>query len=249
MRVYTFPINYSEEATNSAPEISDGRTDTFSASSTYTITFTESKTFDAVFCETTGFTSVNAGGISGTLNQAKDLRAGRYYGHASGSAVSGTSVSLSFGGTGRVYRVALVKHLFSIDEPNWTQIAHRRIGQGDETRTNVEGNSVVIPNRSGRWKWATQWRGYFPPNTSPDENGNPSVEQILGHFEANENFFLWPLPLADEVENAGQADEIRTKLGEPTIFYPAAINPASISVDYVGQLLSQRELTFTTTEL
>ena len=244
MRIFTFPANYEQGAVvyeanasfargDPAPQLSDGRTDTFNTTENYVIDFagTGNITTNALFTETSGFDNVSltVGGSTVTdspINTAAQLRGTRHYAatlHFGGSA---SEARLSFGGgPGRVYRCALVRQLLNIDPIPWTRISHRHQGEGNRRRTNVNGNSIIISSRAGRWKTISDFIGFFPSTASP------SIEQILDTLEANDNFFIWPEPTVN-----------------PTFFYPASIQ-AGVQVDYVGGLTSQRELNFTIHEL
>ena len=254
MRLFSFPENYQGgavvyEANASfvqgapAPELSDGRDDTSNASERYLIDFagTDRKRINAIFTETSGFDNVSlvadtgqggGGSVSNfVINTAAQLRGTRHYAFTPLFDMTASRVRLSFGGgPGRVWRVALCRQLLNITTPNWTQIAHRHIGEGNQRRTNIVGGSVVIESRAGRWKTQTDFTGWYPANSSP------TIEQFISTVSSNPNLFAYPLPEAPP-------------RGYPTFFYPAAIDPASIQVDYVGQLLNQRELRFTLQEL
>ena len=241
MRIFTFPRNYESGAMtyeanasfmqgDPAPQLSDGRDDTSNTNTHYLFDFGERQIVNAVFCEVFGFDSVSlqGGGITVTdhpINQASQARGTRHYSFTPFFDMNTRQVRLNFGGSGRVFRIALVRQLLNITNPEWTQIAHRTAGQDNQIRTNILGNSVVIESRAGRWKTQTDFVGFFRANA------NPSVEQILSTLENNANLFIYPLP-----------DD------QPTFFYPAGII-GTTSVNYVGRIFTQRELRFTIQEL
>lgn len=260
VRIFTFPYNYEAGSVayeadaqwmqgDLAPELSDGRTDTFNSNTHYIIDFdgTSDKTINAIFCEVFGFDTVTLSADSQratnvvdghSINEADQLRGTRHYAFVPFLGLTANRLRLSFGGTGRVFRVALTRQLLNIANPEWTQISHRRIGDS-ERRTNVNGMSVVIPGRSGRWKWRTNFTGYFSPDA------NPTADQLVSTFESNENLFVLPFPLGSTY----QAGESRRLEELATYFYPAAVEAANLGIEYIGGLLMQQEVSFTLQEL
>ena len=256
MQIYEFPFNYragaityrADDMWNQgvvAHEVVDGRADTFimgGATERFIVNFEmlpaedTPPNIDSVFCVTSGFDTIsvqhptnNEGVQNIPINTATQRRHTRHYANVpiGRNAVDGTTARVTFdGGPGRIFSFALTRHRITISEPNWTEISHRKIAEGAERRMNINGNSIVIPSRAGRWKWRTDFRGYFRPDA------NPSVEQVVASFENNDNMFVWPFPT-----------------DQPTFFYPAAIDPATVQIEYIGGLLTQRELAFVLQEL
>ena len=246
MRIFTFPANYEAgaltyEADSSyaqgdlAPQLSDGRDDTFNTNAYYVMDFagTEQKPVNAIFCETTGYDNIsyNIGGESGSarqINADAQRRGVRHYAFIPLLATHNvTQAQISFGGgPGRIYRVALCRQLIYIDTPRWQGVAHRRVGEGIETRRNIVGNTVVIASRAGRWKTTTVFTGLWLSGDTP------TAEQLIATIERGPAFWIYPLPTS-----------------QPTIFYPCAIDPASVSIDYVGRQFNQVQMEFTVREL
>ena len=255
MILYRFPYTYEEGAVayrsdtqwmqgDPAPEIIDGRIDTSNASSRYLIDFagTDQKSINAIFVETSGFdnisiqadagagNSVNFGPVS--INDATHRRGSRHYANATIPLVDlqASRVRITFGGApGRVYRIALTQLLLNIPiegDIARTAMSHQRVGEGNTRRPNVNGNIRVIPGRAGRWKWRTDISLYLGANS------NPTADQLIDTLDANNDFFVWPLPTDD-----------------PTRFYPASLDPPNFDINYVGDLLTQREIGFTMREL
>lgn len=226
-----------------ANEVSDRRDDTFTAgggtgTERFIVTFADDTVYnvDSIFCETAGFDEISietSDGSQGlrnwTINDASQRRGTRHYANAPipSGRIRDSSVRITFlNGPGRIYRLAVTRHLLTVSNPNWTDISHQKTDEGASRRTNILGNSLVTPGRAGRWKHRTRFRAYFPPDANPDDR------QVAATFENNPNMFAWPFPTED-----------------PTVFYPATIDPASLTIDYIGGLLTQRELGFVLQEL
>lgn len=249
MRIFTFPYNYEGGAAvyeadadfnqgDAVPALTDGRTDTFSTSERFIVDFpgTAARTLNAIFVEVFGFDDVSLtadsdsavqtlGGFA--INTAAQERGGRHYAFAPFFNLQANRVRVSFGGApGRVFRIAIVRQLLNITEPNWTAVALDRVGEGNDRRLNINGNAIVIPNRAGRWKWHTDLTGYYPPNA------NPSVEQLLATLERAPNFFVYPFPTE-----------------YPTVFYPANIDFHTVGIQWRGGFPQQRNVSFVLREL
>lgn len=250
MRIFSFPYNYEGGAVTYtadssyaqgalAPELSDGRDDTSNASEYYVMDFegTDRKSIDSVFVETSGFDNISveadtgAGGggsiTNHVINADAQRRGTRHYAFVPSFTISASRLRVAFGGgPGRVYRIAVTRQLLNIDTPRWTGIAHRRIGEGNETRRNILGNTVVIESRSGRWKTTTDFTGIFLAGDTP------TADQLIATFERSAALFIYPLPTS-----------------QPTRFYPAAIDPPRVSEDYIGRQPNQQVVEFTVREL
>ena len=250
-KFYNFPYNYrtgasaheadaSWNAGDAAIQVQDGRTDTYSTADRILIQFPSSLLVSQIFIVSSGVMHVQAltfdGSASLLVNSAVPtsegsislLRGGRHYNHfdATQQATNGVRLQLT-GSRPRVYSVAFTHIFLDLDEESqWTDIRHRIVQEGSERRMNVNGNSVTIPGRSNRWKYQTDYRGFFASDASP------SVDTVLRQLERNHNFFFYP-------------NETNT----PYLFYPATLDPASLQIEYVGQLLTQQELSFTVSEL
>ena len=191
---------------------------------------------NSIFCEVFGFDNVTLSpdpNPSGTnivdatpINTATQLRGTRHYAFIPHFSLNAARVRLSFGGSGRVYQVALTRQLLNLSEAEFTSLSHRRTDEGAERRVNVNGNAVVIPGRAGRWKWRTELSLYIPPGSTP------TADQVIDTLDRSPNLFVYPQPE-----------------DEPTRFYPASLSGASFGVDYLGDLTTQKELSFTLQEL
>ena len=255
-RFYQFPYNYRTGSmsqktdrnwnpTGSVPELSDGRDDTSVTIADdghrYLLTLPESLPINSIFLVTTsGITSVTVsdGGSNNVTiplptmaNSPTSFRDNRRYtiDHSATllGGFSSSVVRLNFVGSGSIYGVALSSHLFNVEEDeHWTEINHRRSMEGAARRRNIRGDSITIPGRGGRWKWRTDYTGYFGQDFSA------SMDRLVRGIEKNPNFFYQPLPN-----------------NEPTIFYPATVSPSEMQISYVGGLLTQRQIRFTIQEL
>lgn len=252
--IYRFPYNYlqgatvhkadnSWNATDPAPELSDGRDDTFTATTAsprfiFRFPGTANRTVNAIFMVTSsGLDTVTLadGAGSSTITIAHPLAdatdsniRGRRYSRIPVS-VTDDSVRLSFGGTGRVYNVMFTQLVLTLTEnEHWTEMSHQRIMEGGGRRPNIKGDSITIPGRAGRWKWRTRFTGYFGQDTP----ANMGLDYLARTIENHPNFFFYPLPN-----------------NEPTIFYPATVSPSDYQIEYVGGLLTQRQMRFTVQEL
>jgi len=229
-----------------APEISDGRIDTSATDTRYLIDFegTDRKIINAVFVVTSvGITTISltwdTGQGSGvtitnlplpsTLSGNNLVRSGRRYNALTAIplfSMSASRVRVEFGGSGRVYQVALTRRLLILEEDrHWTDITHTRTVEGAGRRVNVNGRAVVIPPRYADGKWRSAYTGYFPANA------NPSLDATIETLETHLNFYYHQQP-----------DE------SPTWFYPASLDPVSMRVAYVGRQLTQRNVSFTIQE-
>ena len=251
MRIFAFPYNYEHgslayEADSNfvrgapAPQLSDGRTDTSNSSQRYLFDFegTLPRTMNALFVEVFGFDTVTLAADSQSalntvnafpINTADHQRGTRHYAFIPFLGLQANRVRLSFAGTGRVFRVALTRELLNITigtEISRTSLNHRRVGEGNQRRIGANGNARIVPNRAGRWKWRTDASYYFSPTA------NPTADQVIDTLDANDSLFVYPQPT-----------------DEPTRFYPASLDPPAVDLEYVGDLTTQKELSFTLMEM
>ena len=165
----------------------------------YLITFTESKEISTIFLVTaghtlggfsltdnarpsTGVTNVTWASITENLGRSVEARdtgtpgtaPRRYTWYKIIPSLRASAVRLGFTGHGAVFNAILTEQILEIDDNNyWTNIRHRRIMEGARRRTNVNGESIVIPGRAGRWKWRTDYTAYF------EEQKPPTLELLV----------------------------------------------------------------------
>lgn len=250
---FTFPANYQSGAQsyesdngwargNPAPEISDGRQDTFKDGDYFRIDFSSTTAITHLFLRSSGVTNVTLSDAS-TIALNRTSVPTRLSGHpleVDGVnnahfplSITTNQIRLHFEGTNqRIYNVALCSVGINVGPSGvWQEIRNRRVDRTSVKRTNIRGDFVTTRGRGDRWKWVTEYTGIFSGN--PTQNNRSNIaEGMMRFLENNPNFFYWP----------NQTDY-------PYLFYPATLEDSAFEINYVGRQYYQQQISLTIAEM